>query len=230
MHQSMKSRRKFLRLKAKKQLEVFDLDRTLVSRNCSFDFCRYLVSKKVLPKLSLFSSLVYYFRHQCLGMDLVQLHHNVFNQMLKGRFFPQIEDRVEPFLSDYLTSKMYPPAIARLRLAQHLGNYTLILSNSPSFLVRKIAAFLGVDEWRATEYSVDKEMRLCEIASIMQGEDKASSALEIAAKLSIPKEEIIAYSDSILDLPLLLTAGKAVAVNPDRKLRQLSITNRWTIL
>ena len=209
---------------------MFDLDRTLILSNCSFDFCRYLVLKDVLSSSALLSSLLYYVRHRFLGMTLPQLHNKVFKSMLRGLFFPQIEQYVEPFLKQYLFSKIYPPALARLRFAQHMGHYTLILSNSPSFLVSKIAAFLGVDEWRATEYSVDKQEKLCHIASIMQGEDKARCVHETAAKLSIEKKSIIAYSDSILDLPFLLSAGQAVAVNPDRKLRKISIENRWTTL
>lgn len=211
-------------------LAVFDLDKTIVAHNCSFDFCRYLVSKKVLPGASLLSSLLYYARHLFFGLDLLSLHRNVFASMLKGRSLPAIEENVEPFLKSYLFSKMYPPVLSRLRRAQHLGHYTLILSNSPSFLVNKIAQLLGVDEARATEYAVDKDHNLSHITSIMQGKDKASCVNEIAQKLSIDRANITAYSDSILDLPLLLSAGTAIAVNPDRKLRRFSENHHWTIL
>ncbi len=96
--------------------------------------------------------------------------------------------------------------------------------------MEKIAQVLGVDEWRATQYAVDKQKNLCHIASIMQGEEKASCVKEIAGKLSIGKEKITAYSDSFLDLPLLLSAGIPVAVNPDRKLRRFSKRHDWFIL
>lgn len=163
-------------------------------------------------------------------MTLSQLHESVFKNLLKGRSLELIEGNVDSFLNEYLFPKIYPPVLMRLRRAQHLGHYTLILSNSPSFLVAKIARLLGVNEWRATEYSVDKEKNLCHIASIMQGEEKASCVKEVAVKLSIDKAKITAYSDSILDLPLLLSAGRPIAVNPDRKLRQLSLANQWMII
>jgi HAD superfamily hydrolase (TIGR01490 family) len=211
-------------------LTVFDLDRTIVADNCSFDFCRYLVSKNVLPSSSLIYSLFYYIKHLFFGMSLSDLHDRVFQHLLRGRALERIEERVEPFLQNYLFSQIYPPVLAQLRLAQHLGHYTLILSNSPSFLVGKIALLLGVNEWRATQYAVDKEKKLCHITSIMQGAEKASCVQEIAARLSIGKEQITAYSDSFLDLPLLLTAGTPIAVNPDRKLRRFSEANKWSIL
>ncbi|MBS0603649.1 MAG: HAD-IB family phosphatase [Verrucomicrobia bacterium] len=212
------------------QLTVFDLDRTIVADNCSLDFCRYLVAKNVLPYSSLFYSFFYYVKHIFFGMSLTDLHSKVFDHLLRGRSLERLEANVEPFLQEYLYSRIYPPVIAQLRLAQHLGHYTLILSNSPSFLVEKIALLLGVNEWRATQYAVDNERNLCHIASIMQGEDKASCVKEIAGKFSIAKEKITAYSDSFLDLPLLLEAGTPIAVNPDRKLRRFSQQHQWSIL
>lgn len=211
-------------------LAVFDLDKTIVVDNCSFDFCRYLVAKKIFPYSFLLYSLFCYIKHLLLGSSLADLHNKIFAHLLRGKPLSKLEEHVDPFLQDYLRSKFYPPALAQLKLAQHLGFYTLILSNSPSFLVKKIAQFLGVNEWRATEYAVDTESNLCHITSIMQGEEKALCVREIARKLSIAKEQITAYSDSILDLPLLLSAGTPVAVNPDRKLRRFSLQQEWTIL
>ncbi len=212
------------------RLIVFDLDRTITSDNCSLDFCRYLVRKNVLPFYSLLFSIFYYVKHLFFGMSLTDLHAKVFERLLRGRPLGKIESLVGPFLEEYFFASAYPPVIAQLRLAQHLGYYTLILSNSPSFLVEKVAQLLGVNEWRATHYAVDKDRNLCHIASIMQGEEKASCVNEIASRLSIAKEKITAYSDSFLDLPLLLSAGTPIAVNPDRKLRRFSEAQNWPIL
>ena len=209
-----------MRLKGKLELVVFDLDRTIVSDNCSFHFCKYLVAKKVLPLSSLFYSLLYSIKHTFFGMPLKELHESVFKRLLRGKSLEEIASHVEPFLQDYLPSRLYPPVFARLRLAQHLGHYTLILSNSPSFLVEKVAQLLGVNDWRSSHYATDREHHLSHIASVMQGEEKAECVKETAEKLGVSKDKITAYSDSYWDLPLLLSAGMPVAVNPDRKLRR----------
>lgn len=211
-------------------LVAFDLDRTIVSDNCSLGFCRYLVAKNILPYSSLFYSFICYVKHIFFGMSLTALHSKIFDHLLRGRSLEVLEASVEPFLQEYLSAQIYFPVMAQLRLAQHLGYYTLILSSSPSFLVEKIAQCLNVDEWRATQYAVDNERKLCHITKIMQGEEKASCVQEIASKLSIAKDKITAYSDSFLDLPLLLSAGAPVAVNPDRKLRRFSKLHQWSIL
>lgn len=211
-------------------LTVFDLDKTIVSDNCSLEFCRYLVAKKVLPYSSLLYSFFYYAQHILFKTSLTDLHNKVFKHHLRGKSLELIEANVGPFLEGYLHSKFYLPVLSQLRLAQHLGYYTLILSNSPSFLVEKVAKFLGVNEWRATEYAVDEQLNLSHIASIMQGEDKALCVKEVAGKLDLGKEKITAFSDSFLDLPLLLTAGTPVAVNPDSELLKFSQKMQWAIL
>ena len=39
-----------------------------------------------------------------------------------------------------------------------------------------------------------------------------------------------AYADSASDLPLLMACGHPVAVNPDRRLREVARQRRWPIL
>ena len=211
-------------------LSAFDLDHTLVRGNSSLSFCRYLFCKRVLPLSAYLYSGVYLLQHRFFHISLSKLHQSVFRRILFGKPLKEIEKHVENFLQQYLFSAFYPPAISSLKLAQHLGHYTVILSNSPSFLVKAIAQFLGVNEWHATEYNVDKDAKLCKIAQIIQGEDKAKCIGEIAGKLGIVREAITAYSDSFLDLQFLQAAGNPIAVNPDKKLRAFSQARAWNII
>ncbi len=163
-------------------------------------------------------------------MSLSELHEKIFHRLLKGRYLKTLEAHVELFVEEYVARALYMPAVSCLRRAQHLGDYTLILSNSPSFLVKAVAQFLGVHEWKATEYAVDNELRLSNISSIMQGEDKAEWLIKVAGRLKVARDAITAYSDSYHDLPFLRAAGCAVAVNPDRKLRKCSLKYRWHVI
>jgi HAD superfamily phosphoserine phosphatase-like hydrolase len=212
------------------KLAVFDLDGTLVRGSSSFSFCHYLVKKKVLPFSAKFYAGWNYLCHLYGKRSLLQLHHCIFERLLKGRFFSSLEEHVEPFLHEFLFKSWYIPALSRLQLAQHLGEYTLILSNSPSFLVKPIARILRVDAWQATEYAVDEERRLSHVASIMQGEEKAEYVLKVAREFGFEIAAISAHTDSLLDLPLLLAAGEPIGVNPDRGLRTLCKQNNWEIL
>lgn len=209
------------------QVCVFDLDRTLIKSNSSFAFCMYLYRRKVFSVLFVLRSILYYIRHRFLGLTLTELHERIFKTVLQGKEIQLIASHVKEFVDHWLLSALYLPAIAELRRAQHLGHYTMILSNSPSFLVKVIAERLSVCDWRATEYEVDKDGRLCQIAHILNGKDKAGQVRKIIGKLGLTTKNVIAYSDSFWDLPFLESAGQAVVVNPDRRLLKISEELNW---
>jgi len=212
------------------QLSAFDLDYTLLQGNSSAKFLRYLCRHKVLPFSVLLQSAVYTIRHRFLGMTLVDLHQSVFEKMLRGKPLELLEKYVDKFVHEYASSALYLPAVARLKRAQQLGHYTVILSNGPSFLVKRFAKVLGVNDYFATEYEVDEEKRFAKILRILDGKDKAQHILKIAEKLDIFLDQVSAYSDSIFDFEFLKVAGNPTAVNPDKKLRAVSIQNQWRII
>jgi len=104
------------------------------------------------------------------------------------------------------------------------------MSSSPDFIVKKFAAYFKIDRWEATSYDVDKENRLCKIAKLVVGTQKERCLLELQQELGIPKNEVIVYTDSDDDIPLLLQAGEAIAVNPNRKLKKAALLHNWRII
>lgn len=172
-------------------------------------------------------SCLYYIQHRFLGLSLTELHEKTFKSVLKGMSLNTISMYVKEFVDHWLIDALYIPAICELRRAQHLGYYTLILSNSPSFLVKVIAERLNVTDWKGTEYEVDKDGKLCHIAHVLNGKEKASQVRTVIQKLGLTKNNVTAYSDSVSDLPLLESAGQAVVVNPDRKLKRISQAHNW---
>jgi phosphoserine phosphatase len=115
-------------------------------------------------------------------------------------------------------------------MAQQCGHYTVILSSSPDFLIKPIADKLRVDAWESTSYAVDKDHRFCDISRLMQGADKAVILEEIRQQHGVAPQNVIAYSDSHLDLPFLQAAGRAVAVNPNRKLKAACRLHGWKVI
>ena len=208
-------------------LSVFDLDRTLLRKNSSFEFCKYLYKKGVFDLPFVLYSCLYHIRHRFFGLDLEALHRKVFQRLLNGKCFRSLSAHIPHFIETHLEDLIYYPALQKLRLAQHLGHYTMILSNAPNFLVKEISERLGVSDWKASEYEVDKDAKLCQISLILQGKEKAKCVRDVSRKLKIPKSEITAYSDSFYDLPFLQCAGTAIVVNPDKKLQKYSLKSSW---
>ncbi len=212
------------------ELSAFDLDDTLIEGNCSASFCRYLYGQGVLPVSTAILAFVYSIRHRFMGISLPDLHHSVFNKVLRGKPFEMLEKYIDRFVHEYIEKALYMPAFIRLKRAQQLGHYTMILSNSPSFLVERFAKVLGVNAFHASEYMVDENGCFNKIKKILEGKDKAHHIQKIAKKLGIFLEQITAYTDSVLDLAFLEMAGNPIAVNPDKKLRAISVEKQWSII
>jgi phosphoserine phosphatase len=212
------------------KLSAFDLDETLIMANSSFLFCVYLYRKGVFPFSYVIYSTLCGLLHRMALISTTKLHELIFNRLLLGRSLSSLQEHVEAFIIELFANYSYPPALSALRQAQHLGHFTVLLSNSPSFLVAEASRYLNFNAWKATEYAVDKHKKMCHIAVIMHGSLKAENMLNMANALEISKENISAYSDSCIDLPFLLAAGRAIAVRPDRKLKILAKKHNWTIL
>lgn len=209
---------------------AFDLDHTLLKENSSYSFGKYLYRQKYIS-LSDFLFIIRSNIAYKLGMiSIKELHHKAFQRLFYGKSLLLVNSWVSNFLDTHLKDLIYPPAIAALHEAKQAGHITAIISSSPSFLVRPISTRLGLTFCQATEYGVDKDNRFCEIAALMLGEDKALFLEKFMSQHSISKKQVTAYSDSILDLPFLLAAGAAVAVNPDRKLRLFCQKHHWPII
>lgn len=210
-------------------LIVFDLDHTLLKCNSSYRFGWYLYRKKFLSSWVLLGSLRDYVKHKWFGMSLHALHAHSFARIFKGRCVKQVNEFVDQFLLENLTSFISQPLLKRLKEAKK-SSTILLLSSSPDFLVGKIARFLELDRWGATTYLVDNQTKFHQIAHIMDGENKAQYVTALAKNLSIPLSAVTVYSDSILDLPLFKLAGKAICVDPNRRLAKVCKQNGWEMI
>ncbi|MEC8307262.1 MAG: HAD family phosphatase [Chlamydiota bacterium] len=211
-------------------LHAFDLDHTLVDANSGILFFHFLVQSRILHPLAACRSFLYAIQHHLFKTSLKTLHHKVFKKLLINRSLSDLKKQVNQFLSCDFYRFLYPPAFCCLRRAQHQGDRVIILSNSPDFLVAPIADYLGVDTWRASQYSANDEGKLHAIQSILVAEGKAEALHHIARQWNIPMERTVAYSDSHLDIPFLKSAGKAVVVNPSREMRSRQKEYQWPII
>ena len=208
-------------------LFAFDLDKTLLKGNSSVAFCRYLYRKKVIGKKAVFFAVLYYIKHLYFGLTLRELHQKSFDRILKGLSLDLLKGLVNSFLDENLEKLLYIPAISHLQKAQKEGKAVVILSAAPAFLVEEIADRLGVIKWEGSKYHVDKDRLLCMIAFVVEGRDKAFFLLEEKKRLGLSKQEVVAYSDSHLDLPFLYVAGSVFVVQPDKRLKQVARRLGW---
>jgi HAD superfamily hydrolase (TIGR01490 family) len=212
------------------KMTLFDLDHTLLKGNSSYYFGKYLCRKRVLSLWQVPYMLVCYCLHKMHVLSISALHERIFSVFFQRQSVSSIALHAEAFLEQELQDLIYMPAFSLLQRAQKEGEFVAILSNSPDFLVSAIGRKLGVSQAVGTVYGVDEEGCFSHVASLLDGQAKALMVNEMCAQMSIDSASVTVYSDSILDLPFLMSAGKAVAANPDRKLRALCKSRGWKII
>lgn len=213
-----------------KKLVFFDLDHTLINGNVSFLFGKYLYSHKKISLGTVAYNALAYGMHKGGLLSIQNLHHAVFERLFAGKKSSLFVDGMQNFLKETIHSYLNPPIYKALQEHQKEGNPTVLLSSSPSFIVEPLSKILKIDYFGATHYLVDKRGCFTHISHMMDGHAKGNFVRKLGAKMGIPSSHTIAFSDSILDLPFMEAVGKAVGVNPDRRLTQICLKRGWNIV
>jgi phosphoserine phosphatase len=99
-----------------------------------------------------------------------------------------------------------------------------------TFSLKKSQQKLSIPYAIGSSYTIDIERRFQSLAEIIDGRKKAIKIQNLSEELRVPRESIIAYSDSWVDIPLLSFVGIPIAVNPDRELQRKSLNKGCEIL
>jgi len=120
---------------------------------------------------------------------------------------------------------------ARFLVQRHLdaGDFCIVLSASPQELVDAVSAELGAHRAVGTRIEV--------IDGVLTGRLDGSLCYGVG-KLDALEREVgvidlttaTAYADSASDLPLLVSCGTPVAVNPDKELLRWARNESWPIV
>ncbi len=130
-----------------------------------------------------------------------------------------------------LLRSLFPPVVRRVRYHLQQGDEVLLLSGTLQPLAAGLAEALGVHGALGTDCTVrggryaDAHPRRHPFA-----QEKLALASRLCAARGLPLTALAAYGDSIHDLPLLAASGRAVAVQPDKRLRQIAEARGWEII
>ena len=113
------------------------------------------------------------------------------------------------------------------------GDLCIIITATNSFITAPISEELKVDNLIATEVEVNNGYLTGKISGTpcyQRGKlEKLKQWLTIKANHASIKNSVF-YSDSINDLTLLEEVNEPIAVDPDKKLLQISLERNWQVL
>jgi phosphoserine phosphatase len=211
------------------KIVIFDLDKTLATCNVSFLFGRALYKRARLSFFTMIWLVSVYYLHKIGILPVRSLHKAAFKKIFHGKGAAELEVDIKMFF-EHEQALYRLPLVVALQNAQGMGQIVWIQSSSPYCLVAPIAQFFGIQMVTATQYMVDSAGTYSELGDVVDGEYKKKELVYFLEKNNIKAAEVVAYSDSILDLPLLETVGRPIVVCPDAKLKAVAHMRSWQIL
>jgi alcohol-forming fatty acyl-CoA reductase len=210
----------------------FDVDGTLLKSNIVHHY-QYLANqdqprwKQIHTTARLLSLIPYY-----LLLDRVSRDEFNYFFYQNYRDFPVTagEQLGRRYFQAKLRSTLFPGAIEQIRLHQRQGLQIVLVTGSVDLIMKPLAEFLGADRLITTQLQVNGDRYTGELSGLpVAGQEKARLLNALAQAQGIDLVNSYAYGDSIADLPMLNAVGRAIVVNPDSALRQVALSQGWTI-
>ena len=127
----------------------------------------------------------------------------------------------------HVLPRLLPGARRAIAAHRRAGDLVFLVSSAPQEIVSELAATLGADGFAASSAEVREGRYTGRLLHFCHGEAKAEAVLRLARGHGVDLRRSVAYADSASDVPMLARVGRAVCVNPDRRLRAQARRRGW---
>ena len=207
----------------------FDMDKTILSQNSATLFMKYRYQRGDLGNVELLKGLGAYLQYKLGILDIRSWTLGLLVQF-RGQSERQLEEEAIVWVEDTVVETIYPEARQLVREHADAGHLVAIVSGATRFVVRPIAARLGVEHMLYTRLEVEDGIftgRVIEPICFEEG--KIYWLQQFIEENGIDLAKSHFYTDSITDLPLLDIVGHPVATNPDPMLYRTAVKRRWPV-
>ena len=216
----------------KKNLAIFDLDNTILNGDSDHSWINFLIDIGYVNKDEYEKKNQYFYDKYYEGKLDYDEWAEFALSTIKGKRPEEIENLLNKFLSSVIEPMINIYALRLLHNHYHNNDVMLLASATNSVIVNPIAKRLGFENIVATEVEIVNGVYSGKFQNTPAlGEGKLQKVREWMRRNDFSDfKNTTFYSDSINDFPLLSVVNKAVAVNPDNKLREECEKRSWEIV
>jgi HAD superfamily hydrolase (TIGR01490 family) len=212
-------------------IAFFDYDKTLLAVNSAWLWLKREVRQGHITRWQLAQASLWLVRYHLGSVSLEDTLTRVIGT-LAGSEVSHIRERTAEFFHAEVRGRYRPGARKALEQHRAQGDRLVMLTASSVYLAELAGAELGMDHVLCNRFEVDTDGRhtgRC-LGALCFGRGKLTHAEEYARSVGEPLEASVFYTDSYADLPVLRAVGRAVAVNPDPRLRREAMRRGWPIV
>lgn len=211
------------------KLVLFDLDGTLIDEPASeIQFFTYLLKQRIFGWNQFLAFSRFFWRYIWKYKKQIFVKNKAY---FSGFSVNELSLLAQQFTKKHLLLQIRPHV--KQLLDDHLRNNDIVvlLTGTPFFIAKIFADYLHVHDFHATEFKLDGNyFGSYHLLQHPYAEQKLFIAQKLSNAYNIPMNNIIAYANSIHDKFLMEQCGQAIAVTPDKKLRELALKNNWKIV
>ncbi len=201
---------------------IFDLDGTIIAHSSEKVFLKYLLEQGDIPVSNLLSWIGDFIKTRNLRQSKANKIY------LRGLNYQYVCDLARTCFTERLVGQIFPEVVDLMESHRSAGRAIVILSGSLELLVRLFQAELKTDLMIGYALEVvDGHITGRRVGLNPYGENKAALVQRLAKEHDFDLSGSYAYGNHYSDAHNLQLVGHPVAVNPDRKLRQIAIANGW---
>ena len=212
-------------------LALFDLDNTLIAGDSDHLWGDFLVSQGRVDAIEHKSLNAHFYGQYKNG----ELNIDEYLAFALGPMAGMTKETLAPlqrqFVRDHIEPILLDAAFALLEQHRALGDTLVIITATNTLVTQPIADRLGVEHLIGCEAEIIEGCytgKPTGMPSFAQG--KVARIQTWCEENKKSMENAVFYSDSHNDLPLLRTVDRAVAVDPDDRLREEAVRKGWDII
>jgi HAD superfamily hydrolase (TIGR01490 family) len=206
----------------------FDMDNTLLRIDTGRSYTRFLYERGELGRRTVARVLYWSALYKLAILDM----ESVFVRLcadLEGDSEDDMIAKCEVWYRRDLAEMVAPAARVALDYHRRAGHAIVLATGSTIYAARPVARGVGIDHVLASELEVDGGAFTGRPRALCFGRHKVTLAERWADGHGIDLGASYFYSDSYNDLPMLERVGRAVAINPDTRLRRHARRRGWPI-
>ncbi len=216
--------------KKNRRLVIVDLDGTLINANTGMISAHYYLKNNFISYKTIAYFILSYIKYKQSTVKLEEVHQNALT-LIDTLNKDIINVRINRIFTEKLMHRFNSTIIQRIKNHIKNNDYLVLMTSSNMILCKIITKYIPFDRIIATELQEAGNYYLPKYKNaIAYHHQKLIFATSIAQELQLDLKNSICYADSHSDLPLMLSAGKAVAVNPNKKLKKEANKRDWEII
>ena len=207
----------------------FDMDKTLISENSGSLYMKHRYQKGEIGGIDLLKGFGAYLQYKLGLLDIRNWTKNMMIQF-RGRREEELQKEALQWFDEMVVETIYPEAEQLVREHRAAGHVVAIVSGATKFVVRPLAARLGIEHMLYTRLEVEGGLftgRVIEPICFEEG--KIYWLQQFIEEHEVDLARSWFYSDSITDRSLFDLVGHPVTVNPDPLLYREALRRRWPV-